>query len=378
MNTYGLFKIERIIIQAGRILFRHDWAAQPKASDALVSPVQRMRPTTQTQNVMVYPRFGALKAHIKPSSSTHLQSQRDLELVIEVGNNTIHEGRVSLRAASAGLRMHTANATILDGEDVIRPTTNPGDIQLRSCSEESIIRIKIPYQAELTAVALTVGVHIDYRTDAGKFTFRSSSNVDIAIPLDVSVQDTIKQDLVLSKFWLRPVGERPLLVLDAELEGSGKYETRPLLQQDLKTVVSSSHPLCVSYRVQLAKRTPDLEPDDVPGQPLVFRVKFRNIAQDLVDHMRQKLKHDVADSSFAMYGGLLLYHLEERMQAAMNKVEFKHAGITGAVQLPAYDDARFESIVQLLQRPRQEALAEWVRDWYNVSYPHQMQNQHVC
>lgn len=303
-------------------------------------------------------------------SPTHIHKQRYLELVVEVGDSEIHEGCVSLRAASAGLRIHTATATAPDNDDMIKNTSNPGELQLHTCAAHSILRIHIPYQAGYTTTRLLVKVQIGYQTEAGKFTFKSSSSIDITVPLDVSVQDTVKQESVWSRFWLRSMIESPLLVLDVTLDGAGKYETQALLKQNPPGLVSRPRPLCVSYKVQHAKDASEIVHEGSSHPPLVLRIEYRDIAHDLIAQLTEKLKHDIAHSSFAKFGRLLLHSFAETITQGIETVDFNHAETTGSMRLPAYHDLSLDSIVRSTHSPQHEELSEWLVTWYNVSSNH--------
>lgn len=374
MNTFGTFRVERIILQAGRILFIHDLLQQSQALISHLSLEESKQHQLQAHSVLVYPRPGAFSAYIQESSLIHLQKQRQLELVIKTGESIIHKARITIRAASAGLWIYTATAATPDDEDSIKLISNPGEIQLQACAARSTIRVNFPYKAEYTATELFIKIQIKYHTDAGEFIFKSSSRVDITVPLDVSVQDTIKQESILSRFWLRSVTERPLLVLDVELEPSKKYQTRPLLKQNSTAVVSNAHPLCVSYRVEHVEDMHVDSPEE--DQPLVLRIKYRNIAQDLVARLAERLRHDLADSPHAMYAGMLLHSLHDTMHIAMNTMDFKQAEMNGKVQLPPYASLGTTATMRSLYGSPAAELRDWVRNWYNVSSKHDNTYQH--
>jgi len=365
VNTFGLFRVERIILQAGRIQFTHDLSQQPQASASHLSLEQSKEYQSQTHSVLVYPRSGAVSAYIQEGSPIHLQKQRQLELVIETGASMIYGGRVTIRAASAGLWIYTAGATTLNNENTIKFSTTPGDILLQTCAACSTIRVSIPYKADYTATELFIKMQIEYQTDAGEFIFKYPSWVDITVPLDVSVQDTIKQESILSRFWLRSVTERPLLVLDVGLESSKKYQTRPLMKQNSAALVSNAHTLCSSYRV---KHVGDHVDSHEEYQPLVLRVKYRDIAQDLVARLAEKLRHDVAESPHAMYAGMLLHCFLEIMHNAMKTVDWKQTEMSGNIHLPAYASIGLAVSVRSLYSRQAAEMADWVRNWYNVSF----------
>jgi len=334
-----------------------------------LSQEQSQQYQPQAHSVLVYPRSGAVSAYIQESSPIHLQQQRQLELVIETGESMIHGGRVTIRAASAGLWIYTAKATTLNSENTIKLSTTPGEILLQACAAHSTIRVSIPYKADYTATELFIKMQIEYRTDAGEFIFKSSSRVDITVPLDVSVQDTTKQESILSRFWLRSVTERPLLVLDVGLEPSKKYQTRPLSKQNSIALVSNTHPLCVSYRVKHVK---DIHVDNhEEDQPLVLRVKYKDIAQDFVARLAEKLRHDLADTPYAMYAGMLSHSFQETMQIATRTIDWKHAEMSGKIQLPVYASVGLADTMRSLYSQQATELADWVRNWYNVSAKHE-------
>jgi len=130
----------------------------------------------------------------------------------------------------------------------------------------------------------------------------------------------------------------------------------------------------VSYRV---KHTEGVHADDHDGkQPLVFRVKYRDIARDLVAQLAERLMHDLVKSPYMMYAGMLLHSFQETMHVATKTISFKQAEMSGNVQLPPYRSVGLEDIVHSLYGQQAVELAGWLRNWYNVSPQHESRTFH--
>lgn len=317
--------------------------------------------------VLLYPRLGALQAKLREHPVVHLGKQRTSELVISSGDQDISSGKVTLKSATAGLRLYTAKASLNDAPSESIASTTPGEILLPPRSANSTLVIHIPYQCDQNTTTLAIKLDIEYNTEAGTFTFRLFPKITTVVVLDVSVQDTIKQEAVCSKFWIKPISERPIQVLDAELLGSVRHDARAILAQQAKALISARHPLCVSY--QVGTKEPESTPNSESGTPeaLSFQVEYRDIVEDSIQQKVEKLRHDLADSPYVGVGGMILYSYEVALRENVDRMDFRSAELTGSLRLLDYNALGMSSALDSVHLNDRPALELWLSEWHEVS-----------
>ena len=366
VSMYGLFRIARIVLRAGRVLFSHDVAAETHSQ---VDHHQH-KPLTVTP-VLLYPRLGALRAELREHPVVHLGKQRTLELTISSGDSDVSSGTVTLKSASAGLRLYTARSSSPHPSSEIISSTTPGEISLPACLAQSTLVLHIPYSSDqpTTTTNLATNLSINYTTSAGAFTFRLFPKITTVAALDVSVQDTIKQDAIWSKFWIKPITERPIQICGVELRGTERHDATAVLGQQAMALVSARHPLCAAYRVSVRAQASisDSDSETRRSEPLNFQVEYRDIVEDAITEKVNKLRHELTDSPYMKMGGMLVSSYADALFENMGRVDFRAAELTGKLSLPGYSALGMEVALDSIHLDDSAALELWLSSWHEVS-----------
>jgi len=362
ISTYGLFRVARIVLRAGRVLFTHD-----VAQESHLQADHHQHKQLNVSPVLLYPRLGAFRAELREHPVVHLGKQRTLELVISSGDKDVSSGKVTLKSATAGLRLYTAKASLEKGQLESATSTIPGEILLPPCAAYSTAVIHVPYQSDQSTTTLAMKLDIEYNTEAGTFTFRLFPKITTIVALDVSVQDTIKQEAVWSKFWIKPISERPIQVLSVELLGSGRHDAKAVLSQQAAALISARHPLCASYRVSTREQTSVSEPETGAPEALSFQVEYRDIVEDAITRKVKKLRHDLIESPYVAIGGMLLYSYEDALRDTVYHMDFRSAELTGSLRLLDYNALGMSVALDSVHLSDRSALELWLSKWHEVS-----------
>jgi hypothetical protein len=315
--------------------------------------------------LLVYPRFGALRAIMRHSANVHLNNRRSLEVAIQTNDDSVLGGVVSLKALTAGLRLHTADAT-MSGDNYFPDNGSSGRIMLGPCEAGSSVQIEVPYSGEHSQ-DLKVLLTIEYGIGSSRYIFRSICSIEVGAPLDISVQDFLKQDALISKFWIRAMSPRPIKILDTKLEGSECFEVQPLLRGAGPVAIFEHVPLCASFRTCYKAALPARDVSSQHDGRLLFRVLYRDIVEDLVDDRMKILKADITIEDREHFGGLAIRHYEDWLHEKLKSTKVAAAERTGSIRLPHYDLTELNSNLHSLLNPEQLQSIEWLRAWHNVS-----------
>ncbi len=195
---------------ANKIVFSHDALTDATGQNRGITswdPRSRVGVTaTKGSLIHFYPRPSALAARLELPRHISLDESRSFEVILSSGWNDISKAEFRIRAASAGLRLQTANAQIREGESKITSRPRPGTLELGNMSAESVVRLRIPFALEKDLPELSVcgplsqfiielliecqaRVELDYWTEQGQFSYSTSASVFITSPLGVNVQD---------------------------------------------------------------------------------------------------------------------------------------------------------------------------------------------
>ncbi|KAF4944846.1 hypothetical protein F66182_18640, partial [Fusarium sp. NRRL 66182] len=106
------------------------------------------------------------------------------------------------------------------------PNTESGSIEFTDLTQDTLIRFRIPYTVDENHTMLSARLEVAYETDAGRFTYISTSSVVSTLPISVNVQDIFRDDVLLSRFTVSPAMLVPLRILGCEIPESDVYEVQ--------------------------------------------------------------------------------------------------------------------------------------------------------
>ncbi len=147
----GWYLVSHVTFTAQKIIFTHDALASAAAQANPVSVGSRPGAAsypTKSPIIRVFPRPNALEAKLELPRHVFLGENKSVEVIISSGWNDVARAELRVRAASAGLRLQTADARTSKGPVRIINRPRPGVLELGTIPANTTVRMKIPYALE--------------------------------------------------------------------------------------------------------------------------------------------------------------------------------------------------------------------------------------
>ena len=358
------------MIQSENIIFTHDLSPSPsgpffagnhKAISIGAASV------AQPPRILVWAHPRALEARLSHCKFINLEHTRSLEIDVFSGWNNISEGRVQLRAATAGLRLHTAEAKFQDNETKILDQSQPGSIKFGKVSADTAIKIKVPYSLESDLQEIVIKIEIHYTTAEGNFTYACIPKLAILLLVGVNVQDIFKEDALFSKFTISTADSTPLRISKCSLEGTKDFQvaTPPLAdgeldvfaRQPLSLVGKISRPVGSEFR------------SNSEGQlqrKLSLEIEYCRVDHDIMTAAEQSFSAALINSPFQMFSRVLVPALTIGLRSRLTSQGLEMIGIMREIDIGSFRHYGWDSIVSGLLPGYRHELADWLQRWHKV------------
>ncbi|KAK5143460.1 hypothetical protein LTR04_001888, partial [Oleoguttula sp. CCFEE 6159] len=367
VTTSGPFIVDRVVLEANKIRFIHDTSSStdPVSSLALMQGVS-IPPDTgiRRTKVFCYPRMEAFDAKAFPSRLVHIHRTRSIEISLSSGWNDIEKAEVTLRSASAGLRLRTAEIKLIHGNLGIVDASSPGVIHIGRMPSQCAATLQIPYVLENSLDNISVRLEVKYRTDLGEFVFLSTSTIPIELPLDVNVHDLFKETALFSRFSIRTASLVPFQLLDVKLEGSDAYAVEtPSVPSSM--MVFEKQPACVTYKITRRYVGGDTSATlSKKDSALSLTLTYRCLDEDVLDTVGAIFSVNLKDSHFAGLGRLLTPELLNMLGRRLAVGDYEKVGLLGKIALGSYEDSGWSKPLEALPVMMRRELEQWLRGWH--------------
>jgi hypothetical protein len=362
----GLFTIEKIVIKSKKINFE----AEVKRSQALSIARESMQLTpdegsflTRLPQIHCYPAGRALALEIKASKEIYIGRPRVMEIELRTGRNKVEKGQFSLRAASAGLRLMTADATVSDEEVTLAKGKAPGMFELANLDAESSITILVPYDLESNLPRITVGLDFAYTTPAGMFQYLSNPTIVTDLALDVSVHDLFRTDLLYSRFQIRASRGIPLLIQSVELGESDRYTVEAPPCKFTPMLVLPKQDGTIVYKIK-PKEQKEIKRESIKEEkPLQLTVAYLLLSEVASAAVEESLLRALADSDFGFLRRALQQALAKPFQH-LSQEKLEEVALLNEFHLPSYEDLGWNELLDGLKPRLRQELEAWLKKWH--------------
>lgn len=316
--------------------------------------------------VQCFPRAEALDARVYLSHFIHIDKPRHIEICCSTGANEVKRAEIRLKAASAGLRLRTAEVSLESEDGVIENSQKPGIITIGAMPANSSIILKIPYDMETILQDLTVKTEIDYHTAIGQFQYFSSFTIPVELPLDVNVHDHFKAKSLFSKFNIKTANQVPLELLDVELEGSDEFDVHAPQRSKKPLHIFSRQPVAVTYNIVKKTSNPeDLAQTKSTGN-LALAVEYRCLNEDVLDRLRIHFAMAVKDSPVAHLSRLLLAAFTDRAERKVIPYQYEKIALLEKVDMGVYEEMDWAEFIESLSQSVRDETRSWLQGWLKV------------
>ncbi|EME85799.1 uncharacterized protein MYCFIDRAFT_104391, partial [Pseudocercospora fijiensis CIRAD86] len=363
--SYGAYLIDTIVLRAKKIRFVEEVRAKPDPTPlgiTVIAPTTTIRDSSKAPPfVFLYPREHAFDAQMRRSSDIHIEKARHFEVVLSAGQNEINSISIRLKPASAGLRLHLADAKA-DGIAIQAGENKPGMIGLAALPAGQQGTITVPYTTEHPVKDIMVRLEVEYTTSDGTFTFLQSGKLPNELPLDVDVNDIFQLDTLFSSFTVRTTGQTPFIVLDAQLDASPLYAVEAPPALPLPLPVFQSQPMDLVYKITRATS----EDKEVLKRDaaLALGVRYLPLDELCLSCLRQSFVKDLQQSQFSGTHRLLVPLLLERARRCVHAADLEMAALMGEAKIPDFDAIGWNEVIATLSTKVRQPLEDWLRQWH--------------
>lgn len=353
----GIFEIRSISISIGKIRLSHVFDHQAKVAS-------RQKINRLAKDI---PRLRVWLPASSPNVKLDIYDEVDLDrpkcvaLTIEQGSKPIDNAHVQLRAASAGLRLHTAQARIVQGHCTIADSTKPGLFEIADIQPTGEIKLAIPFQMDYELKSIGVRCELTHTTTQGQQKVSISKNLAVVLPLGVNVQDVFKANVLFSKFSISSSTGTPLRVLDYDLQGNPGYRTHCPTKKEPAFPVFGRQPACLTYKITH-------EAVDEPRKDLQHRLRlgitYQCLDEEIMQTLKQLLVEGLLEAGFDQFRYLLEEHIEASISARLTNPELESVALLREVKVLTYDQMQWDAALLALRKEDAANLSAWLRMWH--------------
>lgn len=313
-------------------------------------------------HIFCFPRAESLGAKICLSRYIHIDKTRSVEVECSSGWNDADKIEIRLRAASAGLRLHTAEATIVDGpvELVWGDNPQPGLIELERVPSNTTFRVRVPYELESHLPDILIRLDVDYQSANGAFQFFSNSVIPIDLPLDVNVQDTFKPAALFSTFNVRTPDYRPLRLLSAKLGESSSLSVQGPMGGEWPRLVLPRRVMSLQFILK-QKQT------DQTGlkEPLALDIDYQCLNEQIEAVVETTMDTAISNSDFAHLRGLVVTAFTQRFMSHLSESDFSTIATSDELTLPPFSAFGWDDVLKALPPAPRSEFAQWLSGFHN-------------
>ena len=384
-NVPGTYIVDQVMISVHNISFIHEILANttPATPVALTaSNAAAAISAAKRSRLQFFPHPMSLLVQLKLPDTVYLDRGRRVEFVISTGWNHVLSAEMTVKSATAGLRMMMHEVELLTHAHAPGVVLDGGKVKLKDIPPLTDLVLRVSYSAEREIGELGVRVEVTYTTETGEYVYAIQLNVTVALPLVVNVQDVFKKEVLFSKFQVSTALDVPLVILGAKLDGTGTGFVAESARSG-KEVVGGDGWLVVPrqagqfvYRIRKRKETyaeagaPLAGGVKKPGA-LRLHITYRSLDEEVYSTVAGVLTRGLEIAGLAEYQNLLLEHLKSRLD--MRTVEELEVwGVVREVGLGRYEEWGWAEALEGITPGKggkggeRQRVEKWLRDWWRA------------
>ncbi|KEQ77043.1 hypothetical protein M436DRAFT_37574, partial [Aureobasidium namibiae CBS 147.97] len=371
VTTYGHYLIDKLVIESKKLHFSREFQPKPHTTPLGITNANMSGrgPSMSGPSLLVYAHGDSLEARAALSNDIHIDKLRSIVLTIATGRNSTESLDLRLKSASAGLRLHTADAEITESNHSQLDTSQAGMLKLGAVNAGTDVRVRVPYSIERSLDELTVKLDASYKTSQGMFSYLRTCVILAALPLDVDVNDIFKSQALFSRFSIRTTNSIPLKVTNVEVQESQAYGVRAL-PCPLPMTVFDKQPASLTYKI--TRRDAEGSKLNKKEAALALTVEYVRSDEAIFEKLGDVLEKAVSNSPFAALRRLLVPTLLNRAKSYAPSQQLEQAVLLNEFQVPSYEATGWGKIVASLTADKRQGLDEWLQEWHSVSSFHFM------
>lgn len=367
----GWYILDMVLVHAEKIAFIYEPGT---TQDAPLLPRENRlsviedTPPEHRKRILIWARAQNFVAHLSHSETINLSEVRALRLSISSGWNDIFQGKVVLKAASAGLRIHGAEADAYDAGIAIVDQSITGVISFGHLASRCTTSIRVPYSLEHDHKDIAVGLEISYTTKHGEFTYAFTQKVSTLLPVAVNVQDKFEKNALFSIFTIGSATALPLRVYRCHVEDNLQFSavSPPLESHGID--VFAHQPLSLVSKI-CRRKGAGQDGAYVSRQEqrrLRLKLEYRCLDIDVVAAVEDDFLRTFAASPLAVFSHILSQTLTTHLRSTVSNSELDTMGLVREVNIGTYDEYGWDDIVNGISSESSAAITQLLKHWHQV------------
>jgi len=364
----GWFILDQICIKSSNIVFTLNLSPEkqvplfPRNRDSTSSANGNEH--TDHQSLLVWPRTGSLEARVSHYEAINLEQPSSIKVELSTGQNNVIDCRVFLRAASAGLRLHTAEAKLIDGDIKLMDVSQSGSISISSLPPDTKADIIIPYSIETDLREISVRIMIEYTTSDGEFAYTCNTNLPIFLPLAINVQDVFKQAVLVSKFTIGTSSSVPVRISNCRLEGTPDFrvEMPPRKGDDFDVFVRQ--PLSLISKIYQNSR--QFNGSTVARNKLFLKLEYRCLDTIVHAAVQKRFLSALEATTHQKFSRVLGPTLLTALRSRVGAQDLEAICLLREVDMGTFDEWGWDLLLAGIPSEDSQGLERWLRSWHEV------------
>ena len=362
------YVLNQVTILSRNILFVHNFSPPSDGPSFARSRYSAPSEPTNRRRLLLWPHFRSLEARLSHSKNIHLDQPKSIIITTFSGRNDITQGRISLRAASAGLRLHTAQAEIRNSKVAITDKSKAGSISFGQFHPNITADINVPYSLESDLKEITVRAEVSYMTERGEFFYACAAKISTVLPITISVRDAFKKSALFSTFTVGTANSVPVKILQCIIEGNEDFKATSQNLDSGGHAVFVRQPLSLVSRIHrtLRKRR-DSGATEAMQRKLLFHVDYQCLDQEILTVAESVYSKGLAATPLQKLSRLLIPAFLSTLHSRFSTQQLEAACLLREIDVGNFEDYGWDpSVLAGLPPDLGEELARWLRNWHNV------------
>ena len=364
----GWYVMSQVTILCGNVIFVHGRSRQADGHPFEKFGSSALSELTNQPCLLLWPHSSSLDVHLSHSENTHLDQLKSIVVRIFSGQNKMTQGRLSLRAATAGLRLHTAQAKIRNGEVAITDKTKAGSISFGLFYSNVTADIIVPFSLESDLKEIVVRAEVIYTTEQGEFAYACASKISTVLPITINVRDIFKAKALFSTFTVGTASSVPVKVLKFLIEENEDYYATSQNLNSGGHVIFVRQPLSLISRIHRTRQGErDLDANEDLQRKLLLHVEYWCLDQEILTIAESIYSNALAATPLKKLSRLLIPTFLSALQSNLSNQQLQTASLLGHINIGTFEDYGWGPLILAgLPPDLGEELIRWLRIWHDV------------
>jgi trafficking protein particle complex subunit 10 len=358
--------VKQVVLHASRMILSYE-------SEVLTQPVLSGPKFFKCPRLLLYQRPDAFDVKLFASKYLHLDRNRLVEIELSSGWNDVLNGELHVRAATAGLRLHTSDAKVVDNQLEIPKKSEAGVIRFGALQSKSKVKILVPFSLENDVNDISLKLEVSYTTDKGTFFLANNPSISIMLPLGVNVQDVFKHKALYSKFTISSATSSPLRLLKSKLEPSDTFEARKGGDLPNPVMIFPRQPASLLYKITRrstqATQSSSSTSRKKNRSSLSLIIHYICLEEEIDDAITSALCEALSESPLHKYNRLIIPTVLWQLDSRRSPYILERTALTGEFSTSILSGINWREFFSGLGRGNGQdediaaSLARWIQTW---------------